>query len=398
MSNNKTPQQAEKKKKMQAYILYGVLGLIAILLFWFVFTGFEDETAQEGTQKAVKTELPIATPDELPVSKVDVYEEEYYGYLSDDNQRTVADMDIVSIAEQERKRKEEETARHLLVEQETQNSIMAAQKLIDEKSNSQEENTDFPNDVATITALDKSAKMIEAEQQKAEIEAQLEILRTKQELENEIDAATIKNTVGNEDRNNKSSGQTATIMPVKQKNNNVTVLRRNSFSGTANERERKTIKAIAYGKQVVKTDQNVRLRLSEPMLLGNIIIPKNTIVTGACNIGTDRLYINITNIQYNDIIYPVSLTVYDLDGMRGLYVPGSLENDAIKEVSTEVANSIGSSAQQVQSNYINNQSATEQMKADIYRGSVGGLARYVEKKLSEIKVSIQDGQMCYLMF
>jgi hypothetical protein len=102
-------------------------------------------------------------------------------------------------------------------------------------------------------------------------------------------------------------------------------------------------------------------------------------------------------VSYNDIIYPVRLEVYDIDGLRGLFVPGTLENDAIRDITQEIANSVGNSAEQAQQSYINNQSATERIKSDVYRGTVGGTARYVSRKLAEIKINVQDGHNVYLV-
>jgi conjugative transposon TraM protein len=396
MSNKTSPQ----KQKMKTYIIYAVIIFIGLLLIWFIFSGGDsDAVALQEKEKALKKELPAATPDEMPESKVDLYElDEGNNYFGINDDITVADMDIVAIEEDDEKKKEREEVSYYAVEKDRQNSLMEAQRFIDQKS--KEIDKDKVNNDTLDNNSDnnneKSEAVLAAEQRKAELEAEMELLRSQQELNRQIEEMTTKKTVGNDEI--KSSNSEQVVMPVKKKIQNVSVLRRNSFNGVANEQERKTIKATAYGKQIVKTDQNVRLRLSEPMLINNVVIPKNTIVTGRCAVGTDRLFINVESIQYNDIIYPVQLKVYDIDGTLGLYVPGSLENDALKEIATEVANSVGNSAQQAQSNYINNQSAVEQVKSDVYRGGVGGVARYIGKKLSEIKISVQDGQQCYLMF
>ena len=79
------------------------------------------------------------------------------------------------------------------------------------------------------------------------------------------------------------------------------------------------------------------------MQAGNILIPANSIITGACRIGGERMEVTIGSIQYAGNIIPVELQVYDLDGQRGISVPNSDEIRAAKEIAAQMAQSAGSS-------------------------------------------------------
>ena len=46
----------------------------------------------------------------------------------------------------------------------------------------------------------------------------------------------------------------------------------------------------------------------------------NTLITGICSIGGDRIIIKVTNLRIDNYLYPVSMQVYDLDGQQGVYV------------------------------------------------------------------------------
>jgi hypothetical protein len=52
---------------------------------------------------------------------------------------------------------------------------------------------------------------------------------------------------------------------------------------------------------------------------------------GQLTLNSDRLMISIHSIRLDNSILPVSLTVYDLDGLEGIYVPGSIPVSAVKQ-------------------------------------------------------------------
>ncbi|RYD97603.1 MAG: conjugative transposon protein TraM [Sphingobacteriales bacterium] len=44
----------------------------------------------------------------------------------------------------------------------------------------------------------------------------------------------------------------------------------------------------------------------------------------------ERLAIEITTIRHGSSIFPVGLTVFDLDGLGGIYIPGAINRDVAK--------------------------------------------------------------------
>ncbi|MDA6816304.1 conjugative transposon protein TraM, partial [Escherichia coli] len=76
------------------------------------------------------------------------------------------------------------------------------------------------------------------------------------------------------------------------------------------------------------------MRLLEPMRVGKHVLPKNTLLTGESRIQGERLNIGIVQVEYDGIIIPVELTVYDNDGQDGIFIPGSMEASAVKEVAS----------------------------------------------------------------
>ncbi len=93
-----------------------------------------------------------------------------------------------------------------------------------------------------------------------------------------------------------------------------------------------SIKACVHDAQTVVGETGVRLRLLEPAQTPQRTIPKGTIVTANAKFQNGRLQLKITSIELEGNIIPVDITIYDLDGQQGLYVPYSPEMNALTEM------------------------------------------------------------------
>ena len=159
---------------------------------------------------------------------------------------------------------------------------------------------------------------------------------------------------------------------------------------TADGHTRNTIRACIHGDQTVISGQGVRMRLLEPMRVGKHVLPKNTLLTGGSRIQGERLNIGIVQVEYDGIIIPVELTVYDNDGQDGIFIPGSMEASAVKEVAANMGQNLGTSIS------ITNQSAKDQLLSELGRGAIQGVSQYISKKLREEKVHLKSGHTLML--
>ena len=157
----------------------------------------------------------------------------------------------------------------------------------------------------------------------------------------------------------------------------------NTAVGIVSALDKNTISACIYGNQTVTDGQKVRLRLLEQMRVGDIIIPSNAVVTGSAKLTGERLGIGITSIEYAGSIYNVKLNVYDTDGQEGIFIPGSMELNAAKEVAANMGTSMGSS--------INISSdAKAQLASDLGKGLIQGTSQYIAKKMRTVKVHLKS--------
>ena len=154
--------------------------------------------------------------------------------------------------------------------------------------------------------------------------------------------------------------------------------------GTAEASEKNTIAACVQGDQTLTDGQTVKLRLLEPMRVSGRIIPRNTLLVGAARLQGERLGIGITSLEHGGNIIPVELEVYDNDGQAGIFIPGSMEIDAAKEIGANMGSSLGSS--------INiSTDAGAQLASDLGRGAIQGISQYISKRMRTVKVHLKSG-------
>lgn len=92
------------------------------------------------------------------------------------------------------------------------------------------------------------------------------------------------------------------------------------------------IQAEVYETATVLSGNRVKLRLMEEAWLLGTKIPANTFLYGTCEVTNERLRIEIRQIPLGEKFIPVEITVCDLDGLPGLYVPDNASRQVAKEV------------------------------------------------------------------
>lgn len=168
-----------------------------------------------------------------------------------------------------------------------------------------------------------------------------------------------------------------------------------SFITAGNEKVQKgrnTIWACVNSTQTLLNGQNVKLRLLEPVETGGFELPKNSLITGIAQIQGERLQIFIHSLEHNGNIIPVQLTAFDTDGQQGLFIPGSVETTALKEITASMGRDAGTSISITQGT-----TAGQQLAADVGRSFIQGTSQYVSKKLRMTKVTLKAGHRLLLM-
>lgn len=92
------------------------------------------------------------------------------------------------------------------------------------------------------------------------------------------------------------------------------------------------IKAAVYGDQTIVSGSAVKMRLLEPLWVGGVEIPANTIFHGTASVGASRLKITVENLRYGKFISPVAFTIYDSDAIEGLNLPNNMKAEAARKM------------------------------------------------------------------
>ncbi|PRY13759.1 conjugative transposon TraM protein [Pontibacter ummariensis] len=106
----------------------------------------------------------------------------------------------------------------------------------------------------------------------------------------------------------------------------------NTVSGAPAEQ---FIKAILDEGLKVREGGRIRVRLLDDIYVADMEIEKGSYLYGLVSgFSAQRVEITITSILNGDEVLPVSLSVYDNDGLKGLYVPDSQFREFTKELAS----------------------------------------------------------------
>lgn len=100
------------------------------------------------------------------------------------------------------------------------------------------------------------------------------------------------------------------------------------------------IKAEVYETVTVLDGNRVKFRLLESCQVKGMTIPRSTFFYGTCKIKNERLDIHISRLPVGNGFLPVDLSIHDLDGLEGLYIP----DNAARKVAKEVGSSTNTSS------------------------------------------------------
>ena len=169
------------------------------------------------------------------------------------------------------------------------------------------------------------------------------------------------------------------VQPVRQGN------AFHSAGGASLKQDANVISAVLHEEQVLENGSTVKIRLLNTIRVGTTLIPRNTFIFGIARIQGERLGINISSIRYGEVIIPISLSVYDVDGLEGLFVPGSLTRTAAKQGASQ-----GISGTQFYQGFATN------VQTQLTQTAIETAKNVVSKKASIVRVSTKANYVIYL--
>lgn len=95
------------------------------------------------------------------------------------------------------------------------------------------------------------------------------------------------------------------------------------------------IKAVVPETQTLVSGATVKLQLLQDVYVKGIKVAANSFVYGVASLTGERLSVHVSSLRAGNHIVPVSLAAFDMDGLAGMHVPGSISRDAAKQSADE---------------------------------------------------------------
>ncbi len=106
-----------------------------------------------------------------------------------------------------------------------------------------------------------------------------------------------------------------------------------SFNAFYKEKENSFIKAVIDENNKGFLGSRIRFRLLEDIFVAGRKLDKGSILYGQISgFSMQRVELTIVSVFTKGDIFPINLSIYDVDGMKGLYVPQSVFRDMIREM------------------------------------------------------------------
>lgn len=423
---SKQPLTEEQRQRRRKMLVYPLMGLLFIGSMWLIFAPSEKEKAEAQQGIGFNTEMPLPAESGIIADKRTAYER---AQMEDKQRERRAQMnDLAALFSDKETESDSPTEKFDLLDHEprrparTYGGSSARQPIRSSAAAYEEINRtlgnfyETPKDDPEKEELRERVEELEAmmarqtEPSGSTLDDQVALLEKSYELAAKYMPAGQNNTTqqpvaldAEEDKKTVRNGK-AVAQPVEQvaerivsalaqsmtDNEFITAqaVKRNfgfhTAIGNTEAVGRNTIPACVHGNQTVTDGQAVRLRLTEPMQVAGVRIPRNTVVVGTARVQGERLGIDITSLEYRGTIIPVELAVFDSDGQEGIFIPNSMEVSAAKEVAANMGSSLGSS--------INiSTDAGAQLASDLGKGLIQGTSQYIAKKMRTVKVHLKAG-------
>lgn len=422
-----TEEQRQKQKK---FIIYPLMGLIFAVVMWLIFAPSETEKAQE--QVGFNTDVPAPADNKLVDDKQTAYEQEMLSRKQQERKNQMQDLasmfggnedepqgDDLYYDEPQAEPKRSYGGGGSSQPRETIHASANAYRDMNRTlGNFYEEPKEDPEKEEMRKELEELREMAYNRQtEKETADEQLALLEKSYQLAAKYMPQTQGQPMQGQPTTNVITTPTNGKQPEAYKNgkaqmNSIGEVREQVVSGlsqpmsdsvfiaeysqernmgfhtavgTTGQSEKNTIRACIHENQTITDGQAVRMRLLEPMRAGETVIPKNALVTGMGKIAGERLGISISSLEYKGLIIPVELTVIDSDGQEGIFIPGSMEIDAVREIAANLGGNLGTTIN------LNQQSAGNQLLTDLGKGAIQGTSQYIAKKMRTIKVHLKAG-------
>ena len=159
-----------------------------------------------------------------------------------------------------------------------------------------------------------------------------------------------------------------------------------------NDPEPRLIKAIIDEDIKAVDGSRVRLRLLDDIEINEALLPKGSYLYAIMSgFGSQRVKGNVSSVLINDDIVKISLSIYDTDGLEGLYVPSSSFRETAKDVAS------GAVSGNMNMGTGNTENSLSQWGMQAIQNAYQKTSNAISKAIKKNKVKLKYGTFVYLV-
>ena len=401
-------EKLKQKQKIRKYLVFTGMFLLFLGCMWLIFAPSEKERQKAERKTGFNAELPDPRGTGIEADKMAAYEQADMVRRQEEKKRTLADFSALADGHRQDNVPETEPAQDIASENESRgyhsggngrtgafaSSASAYNDINATLGSFYESPEEDPEKEALKAEVEQLRQAAAAQTAGPSYEEQVALLEKSYELAAKyMPSGGSTGTADCQETENPSRERKAKAVPVGLVSSvqfarllsGADIGFHTAVGSAGTQMARNTIRACVHGDQTVISGQSVRLRLLEAMRVGRYVLPRNTLLTGEGRIQGERLGIEILQVEYDGNVIPVELTVLDSDGQDGIFIPGSTEANAVREVAANMGQNLGTTIS------ITNQSAGDQLLSELGRGAIQGVSQYISKKMREEKVHLKSG-------
>lgn len=376
--------------KQPKYMLPAILYPLLIGAGWLIIDLFQTEVEEEDhsglqTTEYLNSDLPSAHLKEDIGSKRDNMQRSF-GNIRDLSAVETLDNDRDSLnkkEEYESKYSEDETA--VLQEQESLKRLQEMQARLQQQASS---NSRMRNDDDLLSAEDRRLlEQMRRRRLSGDMQGDLSL------QSQEVKTDTLSVTAVSESEDDKKA-----VKALDDDAENIAVVKKvretSSYFNTLSEEssDSRLIKAIIDEEIKAVSGSRVRLRLLDAIEIDGVVMKKGTYLYATLSgFSNQRVKGKIESVLVGDELYKIGLSMYDLDGLEGLYVPSS----AFRETAKDVAGSVTQGSMSV--NPGDNRNSITQWAGQALQNAYQQTSNAISKAIKKNRVRLKYGTQVYLV-
>lgn len=109
----------------------------------------------------------------------------------------------------------------------------------------------------------------------------------------------------------------------------------------SSDQKQNVVEAVIDETRSLTDGSIIKLRLVGDTYINGVLLRENSFIYGITSLHGERLNVKVSSIRSGNTILPVSMAVYDLDGIKGIYIPGAITRTVVKESAGQAVQGVG---------------------------------------------------------